>query len=265
MLEMLTFSSINIDILSADIHYFTSQMVRRNEHNNNNNIKGIIPTTSDDYIPNFLPCFAGFTCYFLKEEKYRVLEFFSSNVVLTRKNDLRVSIMSEVMVNQLIKNVHEVLVPIASLYENILIRNLFQRGVVKPVYYLKFSQATTFTTKNNNDGDTTVMKENPMEPGKRYHARISLVLKGAKIDRNLTIVSPMMKVKEVMFPTSLLNDKISQVMDREVDNSKDYEFIHQPDICSHSLWLSADVTNLQEYFGFGSGFLCPQCQVYVST
>ena len=197
----------------------------------------IAPAPVEHFIPNFLPRFGGYSCYFLKKDNYETLKFFSSKISLTKNNYVCVFRMPDIIRRRLYNTVERVLQTVvqcnaAAASGSLIVstQNPFKWGQGKPVCFLGIGEDTKFFEQPIDVYNAQRLEKNPMQHGKSYHARIAVVLKGAKLDA-AGVVSPMLKLIQVMIMPSppLPKDENLQCLLEEPVDDEDAMEVHVED------------------------------------
>lgn len=152
--------------------------------------------TKEDFLPNFFPTFNGYTCHFLCRDKYKLVKIFSRAASLCRTNSIAVFDIAPALRLRVKQKIDEMLQVVAQPGHHHL-RNPFDTTSDNKPIFLKLSSSIRYF-KQEVGGIPEPCNANDVPVGRSFHVRAALVMKGVKVDRNDSEVSPMINVVQIV-------------------------------------------------------------------
>lgn len=150
----------------------------------------------DEFLPNFVPTFAGYKCHFLRKDYYRTIKIFSPNVCFTKNDSLAVFRMAPLLRQRVAAEVETVLQTVRT-NNSQCFRNPFSGITMENAIFLRLApNCKYFYQKTGENAMSSSRKE--LEKRRCFSARLAICVKGAKVDSTGIEISPMLSVIQVL-------------------------------------------------------------------
>ena len=136
--------------------------------------------------------FKGYKCFFLKKENYVTIRFPSTQLCLTKSESLAIFKMPEILHDRLMKRIVEICEMQRTSASQVIVKPTKNDGTL----FIKLSPCITYFWCHD-DSYVEVQKTN-LPIGSAFSGKVAIVLKGVKLNKEGTELSPMLSVMQIM-------------------------------------------------------------------
>jgi hypothetical protein len=161
----------------------------------------ISATSNSEFIKNFVPTYAGYSCYFLRREYYKSMPAYSPTLCFTRHDSLAIFRMPSRTRESLSAQVALILANACTTVK----KNPFEE---EPIF-LRIADNCQYFEQYEGQPATEIERPQVVKPDgvgvKAFRGRILLCLKGFKVHENTKVASPMLSVKQILVIRDTIN------------------------------------------------------------